>query len=185
MLAKGFIKEIEIFLVSIVIRDIEPNICIQNHEKIKIPAFQRRRQEGSSNENRSFPLMNQALEFSFQLIDFSWRSHGFRSNDQTLRSKLLFEELGELLDSNPVFFDIGSPTTLTVARKTILFFTDMTKPELLTTRKEMIIDRYRTMIALRNMSTLMADYSSIIAFFIDEDSDFFACSEVFSDPFLK
>lgn len=35
------------------------------------------------------------------------------------------------------------------------------------------------------MTTFMANYPCMIAFFVDEDSDFFVFSEVFSHPFFK
>ena len=35
------------------------------------------------------------------------------------------------------------------------------------------------------MPTAMTDCSSSMTFFIDQDSDFFACSEVFFHPFFK
>ena len=49
----------------------------------------------------------------------------------------------------------------------------MTDTKLLPTRQKMIIHSNRTAIALRNMTAMMANYPCMIAFFIDENSDFF------------
>lgn len=67
----------------------------------------------------------------------------------------------------------------------ILSFTNMTKPHLLPTWEKIIIDRNRTIFTLRNMPTAMTNCPSSMTFFIDQDSDFFACSEVFFHPFFK
>ena len=61
----------------------------------------------------------------------------------------------------------------------------MTNPNFLATRQKMIIHRHRTAITLRNMTTFMANYPCMIAFFVDEDSDFFVFSEVFVNSFFK
>ena len=48
-----------------------------------------------------------------------------------------------------------------------------------------MIDRNRTIFTLRNMPTAMTNCPSSMTFFIDQDSDFFACSEILFYSFFK
>ena len=125
------------------------------------------------------------MQFIFKFLDFIWRSNRFWLNNQTFCSKLFFQNLCKFLRSHAVFSDFFASTLLALLRKKILLFADMTNPNFLATRQKMIIHRNWTAITLRNMTTFMANYACMIAFFVDEDSDFFLFSEVFSHPLFK
>ena len=185
MLEKGFIEEVKIFLARIKIRHIQANIRIQNHEQIQVPIFHRRRQKWSTNQNWIFSILSKAMQFIFKFLNFIWRSNRFWLNNQTFCSKLLFQDLCKFLCPHTVFSDFFASTLLALLREKILLFADMTNPNFLATRQKMIIHRNWTAITLRNMTTFMANYPCMIAFFVDEDSDFFLFSEVFSHPLFK
>ena len=141
MLEKGFIEEVKIFLARIKIRHIQANICIQNHEQIQVPIFHRRRQKRSANQNWIFTILSKTMQFIFEFLNFIWRSNGFRLNNQTFCSKLLFQNLCKFLRSHAVFSDFFASTLLALLRKKILLFADMTNPNFLATRQKMIIHR--------------------------------------------
>jgi len=185
MLEKGFIEKVKIFLARIKIRHIQANIRIQNHEQIQGPIFHRRCQKWSTNQNWIFSILSKAMQFIFKFLNFIWRSNRFWINNQTFCSKLFFQDLCKFLCPHTVFSDFFASTLLALLREKILLFADMTNPNFLATRQKMIIHRNWTAITLRNMTTVMANYACMIAFFVDKDSDFFLFSEVFSHPLFK
>ena len=125
------------------------------------------------------------MQFIFKFLNFIWRSNHFWLNNQTFCSKLFFQDLCKFLRSHAVFSDFFASTLLALLREKILLFADMTNPNFLATRQKMIIHRNWTTITLRNMTTFMANYPCMIAFFVDKDSDFFVFSKVFSHPLFK
>ena len=70
-------------------------------------------------------------------------------------------------------------------RYIILSFTDVAKSYSVSGNKFMIADAYGTIFTLRDISTGMANDPSCIAFFVDEDSNFFALSEIFLDTITR
>lgn len=55
----------------------------------------------------------------------------------------------------------------------------MTESDSISALKFMITDAYRAVFALRDISAVMTDDASGIAFFIDENSDFLSLREIF------
>lgn len=70
-------------------------------------------------------------------------------------------------------------TCRTNGRDCILRLADMTESDSLSRDKFVITDAYRAIFTLGNSPTCMTDNSPSIAFFVDENSYFFALSEIF------
>ncbi|HBB03345.1 TPA: hypothetical protein DCZ39_00305 [Patescibacteria group bacterium] len=61
----------------------------------------------------------------------------------------------------------------------------MTESDSISALKLMITDAYRAVFALRDISAVMTDDASGIAFLIDEDSDFLALREIFLEALAR
>ena len=67
----------------------------------------------------------------------------------------------------------------TACRYVVLCFADMTESYSLSRFKSMIADADIAVLAFGDVSAVVADDSSGVAFLVDEDSDFFSLFEIF------
>lgn len=108
-----------------------------------------------------------------------WRINACWLDNKCILLVFIFQVFCNFLCSQSKIFYFFAMTLRTDLRHIILGFADMTKSYGISRGEFMIANTYRTVFAFRDISAVMTDDSSRIAFFIYKNSDFFSLSEIF------